>query len=88
MKNAKNTPKKTQSYAISVDWLQVYCHVDNPALEDFVPLFESNFELVKMSHGTRQFNNVYEVYTIDREADNPKNNDYNSIKHNLYYKNI
>lgn len=85
MSNTQNTPQKTQPYAISVDWLQVYCHVDNPNIEDFHPLFSSQFEIVKMSHGTRQFKNVYEVYTIDREEDNPKNNLYNPIKHNVNY---
>lgn len=40
-----------------------------------------------MSHNTRQFKNVYEVYTIDREEDNPKTTPYSPIKHNRNYKN-
>lgn len=86
MKNAQTTPKQVQPYAISVDWLQVYCFVDNPNIEEFTPLFSSQFEIVKLPHGTRQFKNVYEIYTVDREEDNPKNTVHNSIKHNRNYK--
>lgn len=76
-----------QPYAISVDWLQVYCFVDNPNIEEFTPLFSSQFDIVKLPHGTRQFKNVYEIYTVDREEDNPKNTVHNPIKHNRNYKN-
>lgn len=86
MKNAQTTPKQVQPYAISVDWLQVYCFVDNPNIEEFTPLFSSQFDIVKLPHGTRQFKNVYEIYTVDREEDNPKNTVYNPIKHNGNYK--
>lgn len=44
------------------------------------------YALVKMSHSSRQFKNVYEVYTTDREGDNLKNTSYNPIKHNRNYK--
>lgn len=87
MKNAQTTPKQVQPYAISVDWLQVYCFVDNPNIEEFTPLFSSQFEIVKLPHGTRQFKNVYEIYTVDREEDNPKNTVDNPIKHNRDYNN-
>ena len=86
MKNAQTTPKQVQPYAISVDWLQVYCFVDNPNIEEFTPLFSSQFEIIKLSHGTRQFKNVYEVYTTDNKEVIPKNGLYNSIKHNGNYK--
>lgn len=85
MKSTKTFPQKVQPYAISVDWLQVYCHVDNPNIEDFIPLFSSQFEIIKMPHGTRQFKNVYEVYTIDKENIRQKNDQNNPIKHNRNY---
>lgn len=72
MRSTNITPEKVQPYAISVDWLQVYCFVDNPNIEEFKPLFCSQFEIIKMSHGTRQFSNVYEVYTTDKEQDSNK----------------
>lgn len=87
MKNAQTTPKQVQPYAISVDWLQVYCYVDNHNIEEFTPLFSSQFEIIKLSHGTRQFKNVYEVYTTDSKEVSPKNDLYNPIKHNGNYKN-
>lgn len=43
------------------------------------------YALVKMSYSSRQFKNVYEVYTIDREEDNPNNTSYDPIKHNRNY---
>ena len=86
MKSTNTTPSKVQPYAISVDWLQVYCYVDNPNIEDFSPLFCSQFEIIKMPHSTRQFKNVYEVYTVEKEQDSNKKNLDNSIKHNGNYK--
>ena len=68
-----------QPYAISVDWLQVYCITDTYELENFVPIFPTDYKIIKMSYGTRQFKNVYEVYCDEREPNN-------SIKHNGNYK--
>ena len=56
-----------QPYAISVDWLQVYCFTDTYELENFVPIFPTDYKIIKMSYGTRQFKNVYEVYCDERE---------------------
>lgn len=78
MSNDHDAPRKVHPYAISVDWLQVYCYVDNCNIEEYTPLFPSTFEIIKEPYGTRQFRNVYSVYSPDREADN-------SIKHNLHY---
>lgn len=78
MSNDPDAPRKVHPYAISVDWLQVYCYVDNCNIEEYKPLFPSTFEIVKEPYGTRQFRNVYTVYSLDREANNP-------IKHNSDY---
>lgn len=39
-----------------------------------------------MSHGTRQFSNVYEVYTTDKEQNSNKKSPNNPIKHNRNYR--
>lgn len=77
-------PIKTQAYAISVDWLQIYCYIDNPNIEDILPLFAESFSIVKQDYSTRHFKNVYEVYTTTPISDiDPYSPDPNG--HNYHY---
>jgi hypothetical protein len=73
--------KNTQAYAISIDWMQVYCYTDNPALEDISPLFGDEYSIVKQNYSTRHFQNVYEVYTqtpvIEGDTNAPLPNGHN-----------
>lgn len=54
-------------YAISIDWLQVYCHDRNIGFLNQIYYNRSAYEFKMMSHGSRHFREIWEV--IDSDGD-------------------
>ena len=68
------------NHSFNIDWLQVYCIASNDHLFTNCQLFQSfDMVVVKKDYSSRQFKDIYEVYTnaLTMEEPNQHNHDYN-----------
>jgi len=62
-------------HLVSIDWLSIFCHVDEPNLEKLNPLFPGLWHFKKLQRGDKNYKNIYEVYMEhDNEVSSPDRN--------------
>lgn len=56
-----------RNFAITCDWLQLYCHNQNPTELELTALFSTNYRFVKEDISSRQFRDIYSVYNCEND---------------------